>query len=116
MGEARRRRQLDSEYGSVPSLTSQSQKQKHVDRLINELSEQFSREIKEIAAAETMVEVYDRYRQSISAWIEQRLARYQAKDRVFIASSVMTFYAEIAMKYESSPLLIKLFFDVLKPF
>lgn len=27
----------------------------------------------------------------------------------------MTCYAEIAMKYESSPWLIKLFFDVLKP-
>ena len=30
MGEAKRRKQLDSQYGSVPSLTSQNQKQKHV--------------------------------------------------------------------------------------
>ena len=115
MGEAKRRKQLDSNYGSVPNLTSQSQKQKHVERIIDELSQQFKGEIKEIAAAESIIESYDRYCQLISAWIEQRLAIYQSEDRTSIASSIMSCYAEITAKYESSPLLIKLFFDVLKP-
>ena len=115
MGEAKRRKQLDSNYGRVPSLTSQSQKEKHVDRIIDELSQQFKDEIKEIATAESIIEPYHRYCQSMSAWINRRLATYQPGDRTLIASSIMICYAEIAMKYESSPLLIKLFFDVLKP-
>ena len=55
MGEAKRRKQLDSQYGSVPSLTSQNQKQKHIDRIIGELSPQFGDEIKDIAAAESII-------------------------------------------------------------
>ena len=115
MGEAKRRKQLDSNYGRVHFLTSQSQKQKHVERIIDELSEQFKDEIKKIAAAESIIEPYDRYCQLISAWINRRLAIYQPDDRTLIANSIMIFHAEFAMKYESSPLLIKLFFDVLKP-
>ena len=116
MGEAKRRKQLDRSYGSTPSLSSQNQKQKHVNRLIEQLSAQFEREIKEVAAAESIIEPYDRYCQSMSDWINEQLAIYQPEDRTLIASSVMTCYAEMAMKYESSPLLIKLFFDVLKPY
>jgi len=115
MGEAKRRKQFDRNYGTIPSLSSPDQKQKHVDRLIDRLSTEFKQEIKEVAAAETIIEPYDRYCQSMSEWCEQQLATYQPEDRTLIASSVMTCYAEIAMKYESSPLLIKLFFDVLKP-
>ncbi|MEL6495786.1 MAG: hypothetical protein AAFQ41_11805 [Cyanobacteria bacterium J06623_7] len=115
MGEAKRRKQLDQDYGKVPSLSSQGQQQKHIESIMQELSQQFSQEIKDIAAAESIIEPYESYCDAISAWIEKRLAIYQADDRSLIASSIMTCYAEIAMKYESSPLLIKLFFDVLKP-
>ncbi|MEL6929573.1 MAG: hypothetical protein AAFO95_13170 [Cyanobacteria bacterium J06600_6] len=114
MGEAKRRKQLDQDYGRIPALNSQNQKQQHVDRIIDRLSAQFRQEIKEIAAAESIIEPYDRYCKSMSDWINQQLATYQPEDQTLIASSIMTCYAEIAMKYESSPLLIKFFFDVLK--
>lgn len=114
MGEAKRRKQLDSKYGRVPSLASSSQKQKHVDRLISQLSEKFGQEIREIAAAESIIAPYDRYRQEMFDWLNGQLAHYQADDHTLIASSIMTYYAEIAMRYESSPLLIKFFYDVLQ--
>lgn len=116
MGEAKRRKQLDRNYGSIPTLNNPNQQQQHVDRLIDGLSTQFQSEIKQIAAAESIIEPYTNYCQSVSDWINQQLTIYRPEDRTLIASSIMTFYAEVAMKYESSPLLIKFFFDVLKPY
>ena len=113
MGEAKRRKQLDSSYGSVPSLTSQNQKQKHVDLIIDGLSSKFAEEIKKIAAAESIIESYERYQQQVSSWLNLRLAAYQEPNQTLIASSIMTFYAEITMKQSASPLLIKFWFDVL---
>lgn len=115
MGEAKRRKKLDSKYGRVPSLTSASQKQRQINHLIDSLSGQFNQEIKQIAAAESIIEPYDLYRQQVWDWLDGQLTDYQPHDRTFIANSIMTYYAEIAINYESSPLLIKFFFDVLKP-
>ena len=116
MGEAKRRKKLDSTYGIIPSLTSQNQKQKHVDLIIDELSSQFAREIKDIAAAESMIDGYDNYRQQVSNWLHSKLKLYSESDRTFLASSIMTVYAEISMKYEASPLLIKFWFEILESF
>jgi len=90
MGEAKRRKQLDRSYGAVPSLQGQNQKQKHVDRLIDRLSAQFKQEIKEVAAAESIIEPYDRYCRSMSVWLNRELAVYHESDRTLIASSIMT--------------------------
>ena len=116
MGEAKRRKTLDSTYGSVPLLTSPSQQQKHVNLIIDELSNNFATEIKQIAAAESMIDSYDRYRQEVSTWLHSKLQSYREQDRTLIASSIMTVYAEIAMQHETSPLLIKFWFEVLEPF
>ncbi|MEM7593858.1 MAG: hypothetical protein AAF383_20500 [Cyanobacteria bacterium P01_A01_bin.83] len=115
MGESKRRKQLDSTYGKVPSLTSSSQKQKHVSLIIEALSTQFASEIKQIAAAESLLESYSSYRDQVSNWINQKLASYQPEDRTLIASSIMTCYAQIASEQGASPLLIKFWFDVLEP-
>ena len=115
MGEAKRRKKLDSTYGSIPLLNSPSQKQKHVDLIIDALSSQFETELKQIASAESIIEHYDRYKDEISDWLNLRLKSYREQDRTLIASSIMTCYAEIAMEYEASPLLIKFFFEILEP-
>ena len=114
MGEAKRRKQRDANYGSVPSLTSASQQQKHVDLIIDQLSQTFVKEIKQIAAAESMIDSYDSYKQLISDWLNKKLELYRASDRLLLASSIMTVYAEIAMQYEASPLLIKFWYEILE--
>ena len=116
MGEAKRRKQLDTSYGSIPSLTSVSQQQKHVDSIVDRLSQEFVSEIKQIAAAESMIDSYDSYKKSVSHWLQLKLEPYRQKDRTMIASSIMTVYAEIAMQYETSPLLIKFWYEVLESF
>jgi hypothetical protein len=57
MGEAKRRKKLDSIYGQIPSLTSVNQKQKHVDLILDQLFSQFDTELKQIAKAESMIEL-----------------------------------------------------------
>lgn len=116
MGEAKRRKKLDTSYGNVPSLTSPSQQQKHVDLIVDQLSQEFVSEIKQIAAAESMFDSYDSYKQSVSSWLQLKLESYRQSDRILLASSIMTVYAEIAMQYETSPLLIKFWYEVLESF
>lgn len=116
MGEAKRRKQLDASYGKTHSLVSLNQQQKHVDAIASELSYRFKSEIKEIAAAESIIDNYDSYKEFVSNWLHPKLEQYRPSDRLTIASSIMTLYAEIAMQYESSPLLIKFWFEVLEPF
>lgn len=115
MGEAKRRKKLDSTYGEIPLLTSQSQKEKHVNLIIDSLSIQFETELKKIASAESIIEEYDRIKNQIALWLNEKLQPYRGQDRTLIASSIMGCYAEITQKYEASPLLIKLFFEVLEP-
>jgi|GEM_PF-1744680 len=116
MGEAKRRQQLDSTYGIKPSLTNPNQQQKHVDLVVNQLSHQFSAQIKQIASAESQLDNYNDYKQEVSNWLNLKLQEYRQSDRILIASSIMTMYAEIAMKQETSPLLIKFWFEVLEPY
>ena len=63
-----------------------------------------------------MFNSYDSYKQSVSSWLQLKLEPYRSSDRTMIASSVMTVYAEIAMQYETSPLLIKFWYEVLESF
>ena len=116
MGEAKRRQKLDPGYGTIPSLTSSNQQQKHVDLIVDELSNKFSTQIKHVAAAESMIDTYDCDKKSVSNWLHPKLQSYRQQDRSLIASSVMTVYAEIAMQYQTSPLLIKFWFEILEPF
>lgn len=115
MGEAKRRKKLDSTYGNIPLLNSTNQQQKHIDLIIDSLSSQFDTEIKQIASAESIIEQYHPYKDKIWTWINQKLQPYRERDRTLIASSIMTCYAELTMKYEASPLLIKFFFEILQP-
>ncbi|MGD1918197.1 MAG: hypothetical protein ACFCAD_04520 [Pleurocapsa sp.] len=116
MGEAKRRKKLDASYGNVPSQTSPSQQQKHVDLIVDELSKKFTIQIKQIAGAESMIDGYDSYKQSVFNWLNSKLEPYRQGDRILIASSIMSVYAEIAMQYETSPLFIKFWYDVLESF
>ena len=114
MGEAKRRKKLDVDYGSVPSLTTHNQQQKHVDLIVDELSKKFAIEIEQIASAESMIDSYESNKQSVSNWLHSKLELYRQSDRTLIASSIMTVYAEIAMQYETSPLLIKFWYEILE--
>ena len=116
MGEAKRRQQLDANYGKIPSLNSANQQQRHVDLIIEQLSQNFAPQIKHIAAAESMIDAYDAHKQLISDWLNKKLELYHQSDRLFLASSIMTVYAEIAMEYEASPLLIKFWYEILESY
>lgn len=115
MGESKRRQQLDPTYGKTPLLTSQAQKEKHVNAIVESLTTKFEPEIKAIASAEAIPDNYREIKQKIHSWLEQVLEPYRASDRTLIASSMMACFAQIANEYETSPLLIKCFFEILEP-
>ena len=115
MGESKRRKQLDSNYGTIPLLSSKSQPEKHVNSIIESLSVKFETEIKAIASAESIPDNYMPIKQRINRWLEGILEPYRESDRTLIASSIMACYAQIANEYETSPLLIKCFFEILEP-
>ena len=58
MGESKRRQQLDPSYGKTPLLTSQNQKEKHVNAIIDSLTTKFESEIKAISSAESIPDNY----------------------------------------------------------
>lgn len=116
MGEAKRRKQLDPSYGRIPSLTSQNQKAKHLNRILDEINRQFEITIKQIASADSIFDSYAADRQRVSDWLDNQLKNYSTDDRTMLASSIMSVYAEMAMKYETSPLLIKFWYEILKSF
>ena len=66
-------------------------------------------------SAESISDNYREIKQRIHSWLEQVLEPYRASDRTLIASSIMACYAQIANEYETSPLLIKCFFEILEP-
>ncbi len=115
MGESKRRQQLDPSYGKTPLLTSQNQKEKHVNAIIDSLTTKFESEIKAIASAQSIPDNYLEIKQKIHSWLERVLEPYRESDRTLIASSMMACYAQIANEYETSPLLIKCFFEILEP-
>ena len=116
MGEAKRRKKLDPTYGQAPLLSSDNQKKKHVNSIVETLSVEFEAEIKQIASSESIIAEYNQIKHRIAAWLNTRLQSYRSEDRSLIASSIMVCFAEIAQEYETSPLLIMCFFEILQPF
>ncbi|AFZ35937.1 hypothetical protein Sta7437_2398 [Stanieria cyanosphaera PCC 7437] len=116
MGEAKRRKQSDPSYGKLPLLTSERQKEKHFEQLLDELFSTFDNEIKQLAKADSITEEYDRIKDQLSTWFADKLNNYRNSDRSLIATSLVSFWAEMIQQNRTSPVLLKCMSEVLLPF
>lgn len=116
MGEAKRRKQFDPSYGKLPLLTSEGQKEKHFAQLLDELFSKFDSEIKQLAEADSINEDYDRIKEELATWLSNRLNQYRNSDRSLLATSLISFWAEMIQQNQTSPVLLKCMSEVLLPF
>lgn len=116
MGEAKRRKKLDSSYGQVPSLKTSASQEKHVGQIIDELHSQCSSELKTLVVAEQIPDNYKQIRAQLASWVENRFLQYRESDREVIASSLLLFFSEMSHKYDTTPIILICFMEILKPY
>ena len=116
MGEARRRKKLDSDYGKIRSLKTVGQQQKHVEQFVGDVYLKCEPQIKVLIKAEKIPDNYQKIRDQLFNWIENRLSRYSESDRQTMAISLFVFCSEMFDNGGVSPLILICFMDVLKPY
>ncbi len=116
MGEAKRRKKLDSSYGKVPLLKTIGQQQKHVERFVDDLYSQCEPEIKTLIKAEKIPDNYQQIRAQLAGWLENRLSKYRESDRQTMAVSLFVFCSEMFDNGGVSPMIIICFLEILKPY
>lgn len=116
MGEAKRRKQFDPSYGKLPLLTTVKQREKYFSQLLDELFSRFDPQIKQLAEADYLIEDYDRIKTELATWLNSKLSSYRTSDRSIMATSLVSFWAEMISEYQTSPLLLKCMSEVLLPF
>ncbi len=115
MGEAKRRKQLDSNYGKIHFLATPAEKDKHIKKIIHELFSQFKSELTELITAETIPENYDAIQEKLAAWLSHKLSDYHPCDRTAIANALILYCGEMSAEYDCSPVLFMCFVDMTSP-
>ena len=116
MGEARRRKKLDSSYGKVPSLKTLGAREKHFGQFVENLSSECKSEMRTLLAAKKMPDDYEQIRGRVASWIENRILKYSESEREKIANFVLVFFTEISEKNDSSVLILLCLMEILAPY
>lgn len=116
MGEAKRRKQIDPTYGKVPSLRTERDREKHFEKILDDLHSECESELKALIIGDKAPDEYEQIRVSLGSWIENRLSNYREQDRETIANSLLLFSYEMSEKYDTSPMVFVCFTDILKSY
>ena len=114
MGEARRRKKLDSSYGKFTSLTTFEEEKRHYQEILDELHSQCEPEMKTLFLAEEIPENYQQIRAQIAEWIEKRLSKYRESDREILGSALSMFFLKTWEKEEISDVMFMCLMEILK--
>ena len=123
MGEAARRKKLDSSYGKIPRLSTNSLKFKETEKIIQELFKEFKSTLNELMKAESIPETYQSDSEKIKQWVDQRLLKYHEQDRSTLAVAIFAFITslgsgdlleQLGYRTEISPLLLTCFVKIVK--
>ena len=106
MGEASRRKKLDPNYGKVPSLSTQSMKEKHSGDIFYELIKQFPQAFKVLFKTSEVPENYHTVTEEIRLWLYNKLSIYKPADRAELAKSLFTTMVGVADELSLNPLAI----------
>ena len=125
MGEAKRRKQLDPNYGRVYSLSNKALKLQEAERILTELFESFSKELKQLMIAVDFPDNYSQTTESIKDCFELRVSKYTHDDRCFIARFIFGLMCHLEetlvaddynREYPVSPIIICCFLEVTKQY
>ena len=114
MGEAKRRKKLNSSYGKVPSLKTLGAKEKYFGQLLDDLHSQCESEIRTLTGAQKIPDDYEEIRDRLGSWVKNRLSKYREEDRKTIANNLLFFCAEMSEEYDSNTIILLCFLDILK--
>ena len=116
MGEAKRRKKLDSSYGKVPYLRISGYQEKHFQKVIDDLHSQCESELKTLTAAKKIPDNYQQIRSQLARCLENLLSKYREEDREMIASYIFLVFSQISEDYDLSPITIVCFWGILKSY
>ncbi len=77
MGEAKRRKKLNYNYGKVFSLRNESQREEQISKITNEFMEQFEGQFKALAEADSLTDNFSSITSEIKNWFQQKLTKYE---------------------------------------
>jgi hypothetical protein len=93
MGEAKRRKQRDLNYGKVHYIKSRGDSERHALKLFGNFSEQ----LKEIQKSTNLNS--NEINQKLTTWMEQQLSYYTETDRKVLANEVVSLFLVAGGKY-----------------
>jgi hypothetical protein len=123
MGEAKRRRQLDPNYGKIHRLSNDAVKTQQAELVIKELFTYFSVELKTLMIATSFPNNYLEFTERVKRWLTLRLSRYTPQDRSCIAQFIFALITNLEdgiitdsydREHPVSPLIICCFLRVTK--
>ena len=114
MGEARRRKKLNSSYGKVPSLKTLGAKGKYFGQLLDDLHSQCKSEMRTLMIAKKIPDDYEEIRERLASWVKNRLSKYGEEDRKTIADHLLFFCVEMSEEYNSNSIIVLCFLEILK--
>ena len=126
MGQAKRRKQNNPDYGKVFDLSSTSAKLQHCESVVKEMFTTFNTEFKTLVSAKAFPENYQSICDRITLWFEQKVLKYHPRDRQYIAQFILGLAATIGDEFapaspfsegnEVSPALFCCLFQVTRSF
>ena len=114
MGEARRRKKLDSSYGKFTSLTTLEAQKKHYQEILDELKSQCGSEMKTLFLAEEIPDNYQQIQAQIAEWIKKRFSKYRESDHATLALALLVFFSATWEKGENSDVMFLCFLEIFK--
>lgn len=99
MGQAKRRKQNNPDYGKVFDLSSTAAKLQHSELVVKEMFTTFNTEFKTLVSSKTFPDNYQSICNRITVWFEQKVLKYQPRDRQYIAQFVIGLAAEVGDEF-----------------
>ena len=99
VGEAKRRKAKDKDYGKYINLDDQSVRERHLDSVMTDLFTTFTTEIRTLMLAESPPDNFQSICSRMETWVKSRLAKYREGDRDDIIVCLVVIFYELHTKY-----------------
>ncbi len=116
MGEARRRKKLDSNYGKLPSLKISGGRDRHINKILDDLYSQCESELKTLINAKKTPDNYQLLRDSIAGCLENIMSKYREEDREIIAHYIVSVFSTMSENYNLNPIGVLCLVEILKSY
>ena len=114
MGEAKRRKKLDSNYGKIPLFRALEDYEKEARQIVDELHSENEIEMTILVYAQKFPDNYQEIRAQFAEWLENRLSKYRKQDQEILANYLLSFFTTTYEEYEMTPVTLFCFSEILK--